>query len=165
MSDPWLQSVSIHTDGSCWPNPGGPGGWACVIVKADGERIELSGHLPGPCTNNRAELTAAIEALKSLGEFACSVDLYSDSRYLRDGAAIWIRNWQRRAWRGVKNADLWQKIWVLEALHNIRWHWVPAHQNKGTLNDRCDALADKMRNTPKTTLVHEASKSGQELCL
>lgn len=141
----YVQSVRIHTDGSCWPNPGGSGGWAAVLEFDSGERKELTGRIPAPCTNNRAELTAAIEALNSLGDFAFAVDLWTDSQYLRNGAAIWIHAWSRKGWRGVKNADLWQQISRLQFVHDIRWHWEPGHQNKGNHNDRCDALAEKAR--------------------
>lgn len=137
--------VRIYTDGSCWPNPGGPGGWSAILVFEGGERRELFGKIEAPCTNNRAELKAAIEALRSLGDGAHAVDIFTDSRYLRDGAAVRIHNWSRRNWRGVKNSDLWKQISRLEFTHDIRWHWVPGHQNKGCLNDRADTLAEKAR--------------------
>lgn len=136
-------SVSIWTDGSCWPI-GGPGGWAYVLIRENGERIERSGHIPAPTTNNRAELTAAIEALSSL-ELRSSVDLNSDSEYLVKGATTWLEAWKCRNWRNVANVDLWKQIDTLKLMHEVRWHWVPGHQNKGTLNDRCDALAEKAR--------------------
>lgn len=141
-------NVTVHTDGSCWPNPGGPGGWACVI-ESDGRRIELSGKEPNPTTNNRMEMTAAIEALKFLPRGSVVI-IVTDSQYLRNGGSSWIKLWNRRNWRTrdgspVKNYDLWQEIARLAAFHRVKWKWVRSHQNKGTENDRCDTLANNAR--------------------
>lgn len=141
----WLQVVQIYTDGSCWPNPGGPGGWASILTFQSKACLELSGYLPPPCTNNRAELTGAIKALESLGEVVYSVDLYTDSQYLKNGATAWKEKWLKRSWKNVKNADLWQELDRLQAKHKVCWHWVRGHQNKGGANDRADFLADQAR--------------------
>lgn len=146
-----MQSVSIHTDGSCWPNPGGPGGWGAVLV-IDGVRSELHGSLPAPQTNNRAEITAAIMALTSLTE-PSNIDLYTDSQYLRTGAAVWRHAWAKRGWKrktkasgweSIPNVDLWHQIVRLCELHRIRWHWVRGHDVCAE-NIRCDALAENAR--------------------
>jgi|SRR3990167_5591449 len=138
-----MRQVIIHTDGSCWPNPGGPGGWGAVIL-SDGVRSEHSGSLPPPSTNNRAELTAAVEALRVLSD-PSEVDLYTDSQYLRNGAAVWSFRWRSKNWRGVKNSDLWIAIADLCEQHRIRWHWVRGHATCPE-NIRCDYLAEKARN-------------------
>lgn len=148
-----MPKVLIHTDGSCWPNPGGTGGWGAVIVR-DGVRSELRGHIPAPCTNNRAELTAAIEALRSLPE-PSSVTLTTDSEYLKKGASEWMWRWHRKDWRKVKNADLWQQVWELCGRHNVIWEWVRGHSTNAE-NNRCDAIADQMR----AVADHKATHSG-----
>lgn len=139
MSD--LPKVDIFTDGACRGNPG-PGGWAALLRTGDKER-EISGGEP-LTTNNRMELTAAIEALNALKR-SCRVELHSDSQYVRDGITKWIHSWQRNGWRTadkkpVKNADLWQALLEAEAPHRVKWHWVKGHSGHPE-NDRVDALA------------------------
>ena len=138
-----MRKVIIHTDGSCWPNPGGPGGWGAVII-VDGQRIEVKGHIPAPTTNNRAELIAAIEALNFL-MYPADVDLYTDSEYLRNGAAVWMHTWKRRGFKKVKNVDLWSRVSVACEFHHIRWHWVRGHDTCAD-NIQCDKMAEEMRN-------------------
>lgn len=133
--------VSIYTDGACSGNPG-PGGWGAILRWAGRER-ELSGGEPHT-TNNRMELLAAISALEALKR-PCSVDLHTDSQYLRQGITSWIEGWKRNGWRTadrkpVKNADLWQRLDAAVARHNVRWHWVRGHAGH-ELNERADALA------------------------
>ncbi|HET9903497.1 MAG TPA: ribonuclease HI [Xanthobacteraceae bacterium] len=133
--------VSIYTDGACSGNPG-PGGWGAVLRWAGHER-ELSGSEPHT-TNNRMELLAAISALEALKR-RCSVDLHTDSQYLRQGITGWIASWKRNGWRTadrkpVKNADLWQRLDAAVSRHDIRWHWVRGHAGHD-LNERADALA------------------------
>ena len=136
-----IPKVSIWSDGGCWPNPG-PGGWGAVIVK-EGVRSEIRGRVEEVTTNNRMELTAAIEAMKSLGE-PCEVHIYTDSQYLQNGAREWLAKWQRRAWRTgrkpVLNQDLWREILRLKAYHKTHWHWVRGHGDCAE-NCRADALA------------------------
>jgi ribonuclease HI len=99
-----------------------------------------------PTTNNRMELTAVIKALGALKR-ACSVDLYTDSQYVRHGITAWIHNWKKNGWKTadkkpVKNADLWQALDAMAAPHRITWHWVKGHaDNPGNL--RADALANR----------------------
>ena len=135
------ERITIHTDGACSGNPG-PGGWG-AILSFRGQEKELSGGAPDT-TNNRMELTAAIEALSALKRQS-SADIHTDSQYLRHGITQWIRNWKRNGWRTadrkpVKNADLWQKLDALIATHDVRWHWVRGHAGHD-LNERADELA------------------------
>ena len=133
--------VEIFTDGACRGNPG-PGGWAALLRTGDKER-EISGGEP-LTTNNRMELSAAIEALNTLRK-PCRVELHTDSNYVRDGITKWIHAWQRNGWRTadrkpVKNADLWQSLLDAAARHQVKWHWVKGHSGHPE-NDRVDALA------------------------
>jgi ribonuclease HI len=133
--------VSIHTDGACSGNPG-PGGWGAILRFAGHEK-ELSGAEPHT-TNNRMELLAAISALEQLKR-PCTVDLHTDSQYLRHGITGWIHGWKRNGWRTadrkpVKNSDLWQRLDAAIARHQVRWHWVRGHAGDA-LNERADALA------------------------
>ena len=135
------ERVTIHTDGACSGNPG-PGGWGAILQYRDAEK-ELHGGEP-ETTNNRMELTAAIEALSALKR-AAPVDLYTDSKYLRDGVTQWIHNWKTNGWKTsskkpVKNADLWQKLDDLLDRHSVDWHWVKGHAGHD-LNERADELA------------------------
>ena len=136
-----LPSVEIFTDGACRGYPG-PGGWAALIRSGTREK-EISGG-EALTTNNRMELTAAIEALNALKR-PCRVELHTDSNYVRDGITKWIHAWQRNGWRTadkkpVKNADLWQQLLDAAARHQVRWHWVKGHSGHPE-NDRVDALA------------------------
>ena len=135
------QRVRIHTDGACSGNPG-PGGWGAILAWNDHER-ELKGGEPHT-TNNRMELTAAIAALEALKR-PCTVDLYTDSQYLRSGITTWIATWKRNGWRTaerkpVKNVDLWQQLDQLLTQHEVHWHWVKGHSGHD-LNERADRLA------------------------
>ncbi len=136
-----LSAVEIHTDGACRGNPG-PGGWG-VVLEAKGHVKELSGGEP-ETTNNRMELMAAIVALESLTRPAVA-DLYTDSRYVRDGITGWIHDWKKRGWKTaakkpVKNVDLWQRLDAALARHEVRWHWIKGHAGHAG-NERADALA------------------------
>ena len=138
-----LKTVTIHTDGGCDGNPG-PGGWAAVLEHA-GRRRELSGGDPAT-TNNRMELTAAIEALAALRE-PCAVTLWTDSQYLREGVTRWLSQWKRRGWRTaakqpVKNADLWRRLDALTDPHRVAWRWLKGHAGHAP-NERCDDLATR----------------------
>ncbi|MGH7055302.1 MAG: ribonuclease HI [Stellaceae bacterium] len=133
--------VEIFTDGACSGNPG-PGGWAAILRHGTIEK-ELSGFAP-MTTNNRMEMTAAIQALEALKR-PCRVRLYSDSQYLRDGITRWIAAWKVRGWRTaakepVKNVDLWQRLEQAMAPHTVAWHWVRGHAGHPE-NERTDALA------------------------
>lgn len=133
--------VTIHTDGACSGNPG-PGGWG-AILEWNGRRKEIKGGDP-QTTNNRMELTAAIMALEALRR-PCTVEVYTDSQYLRQGITSWITSWKRNGWRTadrkpVKNVDLWQRLDAALTQHKVRWHWVRGHAGHD-LNERADELA------------------------
>lgn len=138
-----MKQVEIFTDGACSGNPG-PGGWG-ALLRWNGVTKELYGGEPDT-TNNRMELTAAINALNALKE-PCNVDLYTDSVYVRDGISTWIDGWKKKDWKTsarkpVKNADLWQKLDLARTRHNVNWHWVKGHAGHPE-NERCDELARK----------------------
>ena len=146
-----MKQVRAFTDGACSGNPG-PGGWGAVLQFGDHER-ELHGGAPNT-TNNRMELTAAIEALKALSE-PCQVTLTTDSTYVKDGITQWLANWKRNGWRTaakkpVKNQDLWQALDHESARHEIDWCWVKGHSGHPE-NERADRLAnlgmDEVRDT------------------
>lgn len=135
-----LPSVTIYTDGACDPNPG-PGGWAALLRYGDHEKV-LSGS-EGQTTNNRMELTAAIQALKELKE-PCRVRLYTDSEYVKRGITEWMPKWLERNWRrkggALANVDLWKKLDAAMAPHQIKWVWVRGHSGDRD-NQRVDRLA------------------------
>lgn len=138
-----MKRVEIHTDGACRGNPG-PGGWGALLQWGETEKL-LSG-AESSTTNNRMELTAAIEALSALKK-GCAVDLYTDSEYLRKGITEWLPQWKARNWRTaarkpVKNVDLWQRLDDAAARHEIRWHWVKGHSGHPG-NERADRLANE----------------------
>lgn len=138
-----MSNVTIYTDGACRGNPG-PGGWGAVLLSGS-HRKELKG-ADSATTNNRMELTAAIEALAALKR-RCQVKLYTDSQYVRQGITEWIHQWKKRDWRTadrkpVKNVDLWQALDAQIARHNIEWHWVRGHSGVPE-NERADQLANE----------------------
>ncbi len=135
------EPVVIYTDGACSGNPG-PGGWGAILMMGAHEK-EING-FEANTTNNRMELMAAIQALKSLKR-QCKVEIHSDSEYLRKGITEWIKGWKARGWRTadkkpVKNVDLWQALEAEAENHDISWHWVKGHAGH-PLNERADALA------------------------
>lgn len=137
--------VIIYTDGGCDPNPG-IGGWAAVLRYGGHEKV-LTGNDPD-ATNNRMELTAAIEALGALTR-PTPVTLYTDSEYLRRGITEWIEGWIGRGWKRsdgkpVPNVDLWQKLIPLTETHDIEWNWVRGHTGD-PLNEKVDRLAREAR--------------------
>ena len=137
------RTIEIYTDGACRGNPG-PGGWGVLLV-AGNQRKSLYGG-EKLTTNNRMELTAAIEALKALNGTR-DVVLHTDSRYVMDGIEKWMPAWKARGWKTaakkpVKNQDLWQELDRLRDNHSIRWKWVRGHTgNPG--NEEADALANR----------------------
>lgn len=134
--------VIIYTDGACRGNPG-PGGWGAWLRYGEHER-RLSGG-EANTTNNRMELTAAIEALAALTK-ASEVDLYTDSTYVKNGITEWMPNWKKRNWqtaakKPVKNADLWKRLDREVQRHQVSWLWVKGHS--GDLgNETADELAN-----------------------
>ena len=141
MNNPDKVNVEIFTDGACSGNPG-PGGWGVLMLSGDVEK-ELRGGV-AETTNNRMELTAAIEALNALKK-PCKVRLSTDSKYVMDGITIWIHDWKKRGWKTaakkpVKNVDLWQALEAASERHDIEWVWIKGHA--GHLeNEHADALA------------------------
>lgn len=140
-----MNEVVIYTDGACKGNPG-PGGWGAILRAGSAEKELFGGELG--TTNNRMELLAVIEALAALKR-PCSVALYLDSQYVRQGITEWVHNWKARGWKTaakkpVKNVELWQR---LDALvqgggHRIAWHWVKGHSGDPG-NEHADALANR----------------------
>ena len=135
-----LPSVTIYTDGSCEPNPGA-GGWAAILLFPD-RQIPLSG-AEAQTTNNRMELTAAVEALNALPERS-HVDMYTDSEYLKKGITDWMPGWRARNWRRkggkLANVDLWKALDKILSQHDVHWHWVKAHAGS-QYNNQVDQLA------------------------
>ena len=135
--------VIIYTDGGCEPNPG-TGGWGVVLRYKEHAKELSGGELD--TTNNRMELTAAIEGLSALSR-KCKVIVVTDSEYVKRGITEWMPAWKRRGWvrKGgvLKNLDLWQRLDVLTQKHQIEWRWVKGHAGN-ELNERCDILAKEM---------------------
>ncbi len=133
----------MFTDGACRGNPG-PGGWGVVLRYGDREKTLYGGE--PHTTNNRMELTAAIEGLAALKE-PCRVILTTDSQYVRQGITQWLAGWKAKGWRTtsrtpVKNQDLWQRLDAMAARHDVRWHWVRGHSGHRE-NELADALANR----------------------
>jgi len=142
--------IKIYTDGSCLGNPG-PGGWAAVILIGN-NRKEISGGEKNT-TNNKMELTAAIEALKYCKLLAPDqlsqkeICIYTDSTYVKEGISVWIKNWKKNNWKtakkkDVKNIDLWKKLKKLTEPKEIEWIWVKGH-SEDQMNELADSLAKK----------------------
>ena len=138
-----MKQVIIYTDGACRGNPG-PGGWG-ALIRFDSVEKEIFGGQANT-TNNQMELSAAIEGLSILTE-PCSVELFTDSKYVMDGITQWIQNWKKNNWRtaakkDVKNKELWQKLDQLISQHRVQWHWVKGHSGDAG-NETADLLANK----------------------
>ncbi|MEW6579525.1 MAG: ribonuclease HI [Chloroflexota bacterium] len=124
-----MPHVTIHTDGGCAPNPG-PGGWGALLIAANGVKCDLSG-AELQTTNNRMELTAALEVLRKLKQ-PCQVTLHTDSEYLKRGITEWLPDWAARGWqrkrnRPIENEDLWRALHAETQRHAITWQWVRGH--------------------------------------
>jgi ribonuclease HI len=135
------KNVQLITDGACLGNPG-PGGWACILRFGE-KKKEMFGSEPHT-TNNRMEITAAIEGLKVLRE-PCEVEVVTDSEYLKNGITTWIKGWKRNGWKTaarkpVVNQDLWMILDELAAQHELKWTWTKGHADHED-NNRCDELA------------------------
>jgi len=136
-----MKQVTLVTDGSCLGNPG-PGGWA-YILRYGAHTREMAGSDPHT-TNNRMELSAAVEGLRALKE-RCAVEVITDSEYVKNGITKWLAGWKRRNWRkadgqAVLNQDLWQALEQQAARHDIVWKWTKGHADHED-NNRCDELA------------------------
>ena len=139
-----MDKVDIYTDGSCLGNPG-PGGWAFIIKYRNGNIKEFSGS-EKYTTNNKMELTAAIKAIKYFQK-KIIINIYTDSKYLKDGITIWIKKWKLNGWKtsnkkNVKNSDLWKLLEEKIQNHEIHWMWVKGH-NENIFNEKADMLAKK----------------------
>ena len=137
-----MSKVDIYTDGACLGNPG-PGGWSFIIKYENGKTEEFNGS-ENHTTNNKMELTAAIKALTYIKE-KTKVNIYTDSKYLKDGITVWINKWKLNGWKtsnkkNVKNLDLWKLLEKNIKVHEIKWYWVKSH-NDNILNEKADILA------------------------
>ena len=135
--------VEIFTDGACRGNPG-PGGWGVLLRFNDSEKELWGGE--ALTTNNRMELLAAIKSLEALNR-QCTVDLTTDSQYVRQGITTWIHTWKQRGWKTaskqpVKNRDLWEHLDDLTSKFDIKWQWVKGHSGHME-NERVDGLANR----------------------
>ena len=140
-TDETLKRVTLFTDGACSGNPG-PGGWGVLMIYGEARKTLNGGE--AQTTNNRMELTAAIQALESLTR-PCAVDLYTDSQYVRQGITQWMHGWKRNGWKTadkkpVKNADLWQRLDDVVKRHEVEFHWVKGHAGHPE-NEEVDQLA------------------------
>jgi ribonuclease HI len=138
-----VKKVHLITDGACLGNPG-PGGWA-AILRCNGREKELWG-CESHTTNNRMELTAAIEGLRALKE-GCEVEVVTDSEYLKNGITTWIHGWKRKGWitaakKPVVNQDLWNALDEQVTRHQTKWVWTKGHSSHAD-NNRCDELASR----------------------
>ncbi len=136
-----MKRVQLITDGACLGNPG-PGGWAYILRYGEHKREASGGERE--TTNNRMELTAAVEGLKALKE-PCEVEITTDSEYLKNGITQWIKGWKSRGWKTaskepVKNQDLWQALDEQNGRHRTTWSWTKGHADHPD-NNRCDELA------------------------
>lgn len=133
--------VIIYTDGACSGNPG-PGGWAAILTYKDNEKVISGGEKL--TTNNRMELMAVIKALETIKK-NCEIEIFTDSKYVKDGITVWIHNWKKNGWKNskkesVKNSDLWQELDLLVQNHDIKWQWVKGHSGD-KMNNLVDELA------------------------
>ena len=145
-----MENVIIYTDGGCIGNPG-PGGWGAIVSDGFGGLVELGGAATST-TNNRMEMTAVLEALKSLSTSNPKVEVYSDSKYVLQGISEWRFGWQSRGWTNsqgseVQNKDIWLPLCdVVDRLTasgvKFHWHYVPGHQGIPG-NERVDEIAQK----------------------
>ena len=171
MADTWCAGTShdqgkgvrivIHTDGACRGNPG-PGGWGAILNDGGTEK-EIRGY-DNLTTNNRMELTAAVEALAALTR-SCKVDLYTDSKYVQQGITEWIDAWKIRNWKTasrkpVKNVDLWMVLDNLAGKHDINWQWVKGHAGNAG-NERADLLANMAIDEAQASARPSAGAAGK----
>jgi len=136
-----MEQVTIYTDGACSGNPG-VGGWGAILIHANGSKEIYGGDVF--TTNNKMELTAAIEALQAL-KVPCYVDLYTDSKYVVQGITDWIYDWKRKNWhiggkKPVANVELWKRLDSARWRHHVKWHWVKGHAGNH-YNEIADELA------------------------
>ncbi len=145
-----MKKVQVITDGSCLGNPG-RGGWASILRYGQ-QKKELFGSAP-QTTNNRMELTAAIEGLRALNE-QCQVEIVTDSEYVKNGITKWIINWKKRGWltaekKPVINRDLWEELDAQVGRHQVQWIWTKGHAAHQD-NNRADELANSAARSQLT---------------
>ena len=142
------KQLVIYTDGGCRGNPG-PGGWACIILDGENETAFSGGETM--TTNNRMELTAAINALTIVQQSDswrdCHVQIFCDSQYVKTGITLWITSWKKNGWKtaakkSVLNQDLWQTLDALNSSLDVSWNWVKGHAGIA-YNERCDELCQR----------------------
>jgi ribonuclease HI len=141
-----MPDIFAYTDGACSGNPG-PGGWGVLLLAREGAVLVRERELSGGealTTNNRMELMAAIAALEALSR-PSEITIVTDSAYVKNGISEWLAVWKRKGWRTaggppVKNLDLWQRLDVAQARHQVRWQWIKGHAGHPE-NERADALA------------------------
>lgn len=137
--------IEMYVDGACQPNPGA-GGWAALLKFGEHEKL-ISGMVEGKTTNQRAEITAAIEGFKAIKEgWLCDVTVYSDSQYLVN---IMLGEWAIKS-----NTDLFQELDKVVGLHTVEWEWIRGHSGNVD-NERCDELAQKEATRAYNTLVKQ----------
>lgn len=161
MSKP---NVIIYSDGGAKPNPGGPGGWAAVLI-SDAGIDEVSGREEST-TNNRMELMAAIKALEALKQ-PSAVEFHTDSQYLKNGITEWLAGWVRKGWKTasgepVKNQELWERLHTATQRHTIRWQWVKGHATS-QYNNRVHDLATAAREGVKAAVIAPAPQSARPM--
>lgn len=144
-----MKQVNLYTDGACSGNPG-PGGWACILIYKDQTKQFVGG--ARETTNNRMELTAVLEGLNLLKE-PCQVHIFTDSKYVMEGATKWLEGWKKKGWRKadkkeVMNIDLWQALDTAMDNHHITWTWVKGHAGHPQ-NELVDSLACEQRDNFK----------------
>ncbi len=138
-----MNKVTIYTDGACRGNPG-PGGWGVLLLYGDHVKVLYGGETD--TTNNRMELVATIEALQALKK-NCTVNLYTDSTYVKNGIQQWMKKWKTNNWKTagkkpVKNRDLWEVLDQQVKSHSVTWHWVKGHAGDPG-NEKADELANR----------------------
>ena len=143
-------TLHIYTDGACKGNPG-IGGWGALLCYGAHQKI-LNG-AKAMTTNNRMELTAAIEALRAVKR-ACPIVIHTDSSYLKNGITQWLAGWKRNGWKTadkkpVKNIELWQALDALVSQHQVEWRWVKGHSGHPG-----NEMADRLANDAIRTMQH-----------
>lgn len=141
-----VRQVALFTDGACSGNPG-PGGWAFILRDAKTMKEKSGSGGASETTNNRMELQAVIEGLRSLKK-RCHVSLYSDSNYVLQGLQTWMAGWKKKGWvrieggrkKPLKNVELWQQLDELVNQHKLSYHHVKGH-NGHPENELCDEMA------------------------
>ena len=139
--------IKIYTDGSCLGNPGN-GGWAAIIID-DEKKIQIKGSKKNT-TNNQMELLAPIKALKKIPK-GSSVQIFTDSKYVKSGITEWIHNWKKNGWKTtskqpVKNKELWAELDLMTNNFQIKWSWVKGHSTD-VLNNEVDLIARDAANS------------------